>query len=105
MTVSLSAAELMFVEERVAYDAPTTGLAYVLWFCLGLFSAHRFYMGRPGSAVLQILSYFIVVGFVWWIADAFMIPRMVEERKDRLRGRIVKQLTSPAGRRELLSRR
>ena len=100
----LSTDELSLIERQVINDAPTVGLAYVLWFFLGLFSAHRFYMGKPGSAVLQILSYFVLIGFAWWIVDAFMMERMVDERKDQLRGRMIKQLTARGMRRESLPR-
>jgi TM2 domain-containing membrane protein YozV len=92
--MGLSTAELSYVEHQVINDAPTVGLGYFLWFFGGLFSAHRFYMGKPGSAVLQIMSYFVLIGFAWWIIDAFRIPDMVDERKDRLRGRMVKQLAA-----------
>jgi TM2 domain-containing membrane protein YozV len=92
--MGLSTAELSYVEHQVVNDAPTVGLAYVLWFFGGLLSAHRFYVGKPGSAVLQILSYFVVVGFAWWLIDAFRISEMVDERKDLLRGRMVKQLAA-----------
>ena len=102
--MGLSTAELSYVEHQVVNDAPTVGLAYCLWFFGGLLSAHRFYVGKPGSAVLQILSYFIVIGFAWWIIDAFRISGMVEERKDRLRGQIVKQLAARPREREALSR-
>jgi TM2 domain-containing membrane protein YozV len=90
----LSTDELTVIEHEVINEAPTVGMGYLLWFFLGLFSAHRFYMGKPGSAVLQILSYLVVVGFAWWIVDAFLMERMVEERKDQLRGRMIKQLTN-----------
>jgi TM2 domain-containing membrane protein YozV len=100
--MGLSTAELTYVERQVDNDAPTTGLAYVLWFFLGIFSAHRFYMGRPGSAILQILSYFVLIGVVWWIIDAFRMPAMVQERKDQLRGKLVKQLTIQSDLRERL---
>jgi TM2 domain-containing membrane protein YozV len=89
----LSTAELSYVEHQVINDAPTTGLAYVLWFFLGFVSAHRFYMGKPGSALLQIMSYFVLIGFVWWIIDGLTLGRQVEERKDELRGRMLKQAT------------
>lgn len=102
--MGLSTAELSYVEHQVVNDAPTVGLAYVLWFFGGLFSAHRFYMGKPGSAVLQILSYFVLIGFAWWIIDAFMISGMVDERKDRLRGRMIKQLAARPEQREELTR-
>jgi TM2 domain-containing membrane protein YozV len=89
----LSTAELSYVEHQVINDAPTTGLAYVLWFFFGLVSAHRFYMGKPGSALLQIASYFVLIGFVWWIIDGLTMGKQVEERKDELRGRMLKQAT------------
>jgi len=99
-----STSELAFIEHQVVNEAPTVGMGYLLWFFLGLFSAHRFYMGKPGSAVLQILSYFVVIGFAWWIADAFLMERMVDERKDRIRGRMIKQLAHRDTLRESLPR-
>ena len=100
--MGLTRAELSYVEHQVTNDAPTLGLAYVLWFFGGLFSLHRFYMGRPGSAILQILSYFVLVGFIWWMVDAFLMPNMVEDRKDELRGKLIKQLAMQPGRPDAL---
>ncbi len=82
----------MLIEQRVANEAPSAAVAYLLWFFLGLLSAHRFYLGRPGTAILQILSYFVLIGFVWWLVDAFLIGQMISENKDRLR----RQLTLAA---------
>ena len=65
-------------------------LAYVLWFFVGQFSAHRFYLGATASAWYQ-LGLFVVslvlifvfapigmIGFVvwalWLLADAFLMP-------------------------------
>jgi TM2 domain-containing membrane protein YozV len=93
--MALSISELTYLEQRVANDAPTTGLAYVLWFFLWWASAHRFYTGRPGTAVLQILSYFVLVGFVWVIIDAFLIPGMVRDKKNEIRSRVMLQLSEP----------
>ncbi|MFL5027874.1 MAG: NINE protein [Microvirga sp.] len=28
-------------------------VAYLFWFFLGIFSAHRFYLGRPGTAIFR----------------------------------------------------
>jgi TM2 domain-containing membrane protein YozV len=65
----------------------TPTVAYLLWFFLGGFGAHRFYMGRKGSG-FGMLGLFIastvlsVIGIgllgylalmVWWVVDAFMI--------------------------------
>ena len=88
----LSTAELSLIEQRVANDGPSTGIAYLLWFFLWFFSGHRFYLGRPGTAILQILSYFILVGFIWVLIDAFLIPGMVRERKNEIRQQIALQM-------------
>jgi TM2 domain-containing membrane protein YozV len=75
-----------------------TSTTFLLWFFLGHFGAHRFYMGRTGSAVamllLVILSIpllFVVIGlftyvaaFIWWIVDAFLICDWVKEHNMQL---------------------
>ncbi|HHN77834.1 MAG TPA: TM2 domain-containing protein [Phycisphaerales bacterium] len=73
-------------------------LAYLLWWFLGTFGAHRFYLGRTGSAIamlcLTLVSTVLVlvfIGFfglaavgVWWLVDAFLIYSMVNEHNLRL---------------------
>jgi TM2 domain-containing membrane protein YozV len=69
--------------------------AYLLWTLFGSFGAHRFYLGRPitggvmllltlsGSIsftqpILTILVWPIgAVVFIWWLIDAFQIPKML----------------------------
>jgi TM2 domain-containing membrane protein YozV len=92
--MALSTAELTLIEQRVTNDGPSTGAAYLLWFFLWWLSGHRFYLGRPGTAILQILSYFILVGFVWVLIDAFLIPSMIQERRNEIRQRIALQMSS-----------
>ena len=84
----------MLVEARVANEQKSTAVAYALWFFLGILSLHRFYLGRPGSAILQILSYFIIVGLLWWIIDAFLIPGMVDKHRDKVRAKITSELVA-----------
>lgn len=73
-------------------------LAYVLWFFLGFFGVHRFYLGRIGSGigmlVLHALSWatvWILIGYVgfailglWWVIDALLIPGMTRDYNNRL---------------------
>ena len=77
--------DMILIESRVANERKSAGAAYFLWFFLGWLSAHRFYMGKPFSAVLQILSYFILVGFVWWVIDLFLIPGMIDQKANEVR--------------------
>ncbi|NBG94378.1 NINE protein [Pyruvatibacter mobilis] len=90
--MALTTAELSLIEQRVSNDGPSTGIAYLLWFFLGLVSAHRFYLGEAVTAIIQILSYFIFVGFIWLLIDAFLIPGMVRKRQDEIRQRITTDL-------------
>lgn len=91
--MALTISELSLVEQRVANDGPSTGVAYLLWFFLGWISAHRFYLGRPATAILQILSYFILIGFIWLLIDAFLIPGMVRDEKNEIRNNVMTQLS------------
>src|SRR3954454_18774929 len=82
------------VRQQLLFEAnrKSTGAAYLLWFFLGGFGAHRFYLGRTGSAVGQLLL--LLLGWIpffmgwaalgiWWIVDAFLIPDII--RVDNLR--------------------
>ena len=72
-------------------SAKSIGLAYVLWFFLGGFGAHRFYMGKIGSGfgllgltvASMILTIFAIgligypIIFIWLLVDAFLIPKWI----------------------------
>jgi TM2 domain-containing membrane protein YozV len=63
-------------------------VAYLLWWFLGFVGGHRFYAGRSGSAIAQLLLCIVsialmvvYIGFlsflalaIWWLVDAFLIP-------------------------------
>jgi TM2 domain-containing membrane protein YozV len=89
--------DMILIESRVANERKSAGAAYFLWFFLGCISAHRFYLGKPLTAVLQILSYFILVGFVWWIVDIFLIPSIIEDRMQDARSRYARDLRRYGG--------
>jgi len=95
--MAYTTAELSLVEQRVTNDGPNAGAAYLLWFFLWFVSGHRFYLGRPGTACLQILSYFVLIGFFWLLIDAFLIPGMIREQNDAIRRRVMGQLISHMG--------
>jgi TM2 domain-containing membrane protein YozV len=60
----------------------SSGTAFLLWiFCLvGLCGMHRFYLGRPVTGLLWLLT-FGLLG-VGQFVDLFLIPGMVDEEND-----------------------
>ena len=79
-------------------EKKSLAVAYLLWFFLGSFGAHRFSMGRMGSAiamlVLSLLGWAlagIYVGFIflpivglWWVLDLFLLPGIVRDHNRTL---------------------
>jgi TM2 domain-containing membrane protein YozV len=66
----------------------TALVAYILWFFLGLFGGHNFYLKRTGVAVAQLILTLTVVGalitVVWVLIDAFLIPGWVRNQNNLL---------------------
>lgn len=87
-------------QQMMRYDANRKSalLAYVLWFFLGWFGVHRFYLGRIGSGLLILvihglswLTHFILIGYIgfailgiWWLIDALLIPGMTRRYNNEL---------------------
>lgn len=90
--MSLDLQQQAYIEARLTNEGPSMLLAYVLWIFLGLLSAHRFYLGRPKSAIIQILLCLIAVGLIWVLIDAFLIPGMVREKQNEIRRRIALEM-------------
>lgn len=53
------------------------GIAYLLWFFLGIFSAHRFYLGKVGSGILYLLTGQLFG--IGWVIDLFILGGMVDK--------------------------
>lgn len=90
----LSVEEQTLIETRVSNEGPSIVVAYVFWLFIGFLAAHRFYLGRPGSAIFQIVLILLVIGLIWWAIDIFLIPGMVRERQRALRDRFTRELVA-----------
>mgnify|MGYP000205101498 CR=1 FL=1 len=89
----------MLVEQRVTNDAKSPVVAYLLLIFLGGFGAHRFYLGKTGTAITMLILFILgwltlvlgvglillaVVG-IWCFVDIFLIPGMIEDDKNDMR--------------------
>ena len=80
-------------DATAAAPAKSVRLAYLLWAFLGLFGAHRLYLGcalsGAGMATISLISVPLIwsgvglLGFVctgtWMLADALLIPGLARE--------------------------
>lgn len=89
------------------YDIEKKSLlvAYLLWFFLGYVGAHRFYLGRPVSALIMLalsavilvltlisfgfLSFLWAIVGLWWLIDALLIPGIAAGRNSDIADRIL----------------
>jgi TM2 domain-containing membrane protein YozV len=66
----------------------TALVAYLLWFFIGLFGAHNFYLQRTGVAVTQLILSLTLVGMLitvfWVLVDAFLIPGWIRNQNNLL---------------------
>ena len=62
--------------------------AYLLWFFVGLFGGHNFYLERTGVAVAQLILTLTMLGLLitifWVLVDAFLIPGWVRNQNNLL---------------------
>ncbi|WP_223544582.1 TM2 domain-containing protein [Pseudomonas sp. A-B-19] len=83
----------MLIEQEVASAQKSTDVAYLLWFFLGGFGGHRFYLGKTATAVAQLII--TIVGFftliplivtgIWLLVDLFLIPGIIREHSEKVR--------------------
>ena len=63
-------------------------VAYMLWFFVGLFGGHNFYLGRTGVAIAQLILTLTIIGVLvtlfWHLVDAFLIPGWVRRQNNLL---------------------
>jgi len=88
----LTTEEKILIEQRVTNEKPSVGVAYILLIFIGLLGAHRFYLGRTGSAIVMLILSLTVIGLlvtaIWNLVDLFLIPGMAREKTDAIRQKL-----------------
>lgn len=94
----------------VLVGGKSLGTAYILWFFLGGFSAHRFYLSAPLTGVAQVTlwyvslmfymaghpgaGYLVTAGWLWILGDSFFIPKLRDAANEKIRRR-AERLAAP----------
>lgn len=110
--MSIDTQQKILIEQKIANDAKSPVVAYLLLVFLGGLGAHRFYLGKSGSAAAMLILFIlgwvtlvIAVGLVlliavgiWGLVDLFLIPGMIQKDKEALRTKLLleAQVTQPA---------
>ncbi|MTV81975.1 TM2 domain-containing protein [Secundilactobacillus folii] len=80
--------ELMLVNSEVEKRKKSTAAAYLLCIFLGTLGAHRYYMGKTGSAIAMTLITVLTLGFgtlvtgIWEIVDLFLISGWLQNNQN-----------------------
>ena len=98
----LDTRELLLLESEVKSQGKNMIVAYILWYFLGIVGGHRFYMGKIGTAVTQLILSLTVVGLIvtgiWWIVDAFLVHTWVKRHNAEVENRIIDRIFYDRGR-------
>jgi hypothetical protein len=74
------------LQDLYAYRRKRKAVAWLLWALFGWAGGHRFYLERPGTGVLMLLTG--GGALVWWVVDGFLLRGMLrarDEEQDRRR--------------------
>ncbi len=88
--MDLTTQEMQLVNSEVEKRKRNLVVAYLLWFFLGAFGAHRFYFGKIGSGVAMLLIVVLTLGLgaivsgIWALVDAFLMPGWQRTDIDRI---------------------
>jgi TM2 domain-containing membrane protein YozV len=88
----LTEKELLILQQEFDKRKKNEVIAWLLWAFLGLFGAHRFYLGRIGTGLIML---FTLGGFVIWaIIDIFLIPGMLRDYHKKLNDEIIQEIVA-----------
>ena len=101
--------KLNYIESRVKSDGKTPLIAWLLWFFLGAFSAHRIYLKKDFSILMLLLlilafvltaTFFLailapipfIIYLVIWVKDAINMSDWITEANEDIREKILNDM-------------
>lgn len=89
----LTERELLILRQEVESRKKSTVAAWLLWFFLGLWGAHRFYFGRIGIGIAMLLLGWLTLG-IWPLVDAFFIPGMLRANRKKVQDEVLGEIAA-----------
>lgn len=86
----LTEREILILHQETDTRKKSVAATWLLWLFLGELGAHRFYLGRIGTAIAMLLT----LGglFIWALMDAFLIPGMLRANKSQVEAEILGEI-------------
>jgi TM2 domain-containing membrane protein YozV len=95
----LSEKQLAIFNQEYDKKKKSVALTWILWFFLGGFGIHRFYLGKTTSAVILLILTLVTAWFtfgiptaIWLIVDAFLLPKMIGDKNREVEKEILNQI-------------
>lgn len=88
-----SEVEIKKMEASLMYKEKNMVVAYLLWFFLGAFGGHRFYLGKTKSAVGMLVLFILglltagillIPFYIWFLADAYFVYKITSDHNDEM---------------------
>ena len=96
---NLTTEELAMLEREFENQKKKVSVVGPLLFFLGIFGAHRFYLGQTGYGVamlLQTLTLGILTltisSFIWWCVEVFIVWKEVDKVNSRIEAEIIDRI-------------
>src|ERR1035437_5911944 len=88
----LTEREILILRDEVEDRKKSVASTWILWFFLGIFGAHRFYLGRIGTGIGMLLT----LGglWIWWIVDAFLMSGMLKTNRRKVEKDVLDEIAA-----------
>lgn len=87
---NLTDRQLQMLSTELMNRRKSGGTAWLLLIFAGGLGAHRFYLGRTGSAIAMLLTAGLLG--LWTIVDLFLMSGMIRETNEKIETEIIEEL-------------